>query len=228
MIDHSEMQTVAAGRAKTYGVLSALFMARPSGELADTIRAGALVADGASSPMRAAAGELLAAFRQTAQPDCENELAAEHTRLFVLPSGVVPYESVYLDENKRLGGRITENVKCYYRESGAELSSGCLELPDYLGVELEFMSFLCGIEAQLRERPDAAGLRKCLGFQDDFLKTHLLRWAGPCCEKVIGETNSVVYRALGRFTLAYLDSEREFVPQLIGEIDSEARTLCAS
>ena len=221
-----EMQVVAAGRATTYGVLSALFLAAPSKAVADAIRAGGLLGEEASTALRAAASELTIAFQEADRPDLENELAAEHTRLFVLPSGLVPHEAVFVDQNKRLGGRITEGVRRYYHDAGAELSQACLELPDHIGVELEFMHFLCGIEAQLRERSDAAGLRKCLQFQSDFLGEHLLRWYRPLCEKVIGESRSAAYRALARLTIAFLDSERDLVPQLINELDSESRTVC--
>jgi TorA maturation chaperone TorD len=227
MIDQWQIQDVAAGRASTYGVLSALYLAAPSEALVDSIRTGDVIADGGSGALHAAANDMMVAFGEAAaKSGFGNELAAEHTRLFVLPSGVVPHESFYVDTNKRLGGRVTEGVKRYYRDASAELTEQCLDLPDHIGVELQFMSFLCDIEAQLRGQPDAAGLRKCLGCQSEFLNEHLLRWYKPCCQKVISEASSGVYRAVARLTMAYLDAERKLVPQLISEIDSESRTVC--
>ncbi len=226
MTDHRELQTAAAGRAKTYGVLSALYTAAPAGDLADMIRKGGLIAEDASGPLGTAANDLTASFREAAPQGFENELAAEHTRLFVLPSGVVPHESMYLDANKRLGGRITAGVQRYYEDAGARLTKACLELPDHIGVELEFMSFLCDIEAQFRKQPDVAGLQKCLRFQHDFLTEHLLRWYQPFCEKVLRDSSSRAYRALARLTIAFLEAEREWVPELIDKLDSESRTVC--
>ena len=97
MSDPRQMGAVAADRATTYGVLSALHMAAPTKDLADTIRAGGLLAEEAAAPLGAAACYLTAAFREAAQPAFENDLAAEYTRLFVLPSGVEPHESIYRD-----------------------------------------------------------------------------------------------------------------------------------
>lgn len=226
MTDHRELQAVAAGRARTYGVLSALYTAAPSRDLVAKIRAGGLVAEDASGRLSAAANDLTTSFREVAAPGFENELAAEYTRLFVLPSGAVPHESMYLDENKRLGGRVTAGVQQYYQDAGAHLTKACLELPDHIGVELEFMSFLCGIEAQFRNQTDVAGLQKCLGFQHGFLTEHLLRWYKPFCDKVIGGSSSGAYRALARLTIAFLEAERELVSELIDELDSESRTVC--
>ena len=228
MSDHGEMQAVAAGRARTYGVLSALYTTAPARDVAAMIRAGGLVAGGASVPLSTAANDLSDAFREAATQGLDNELAAEHTRLFVLPCGVMPHESMYLDVNKRLGGRVTAGVQRYYENAGAQLTRACLELPDHMGVELEFMNFLCDIEAQLRKQSDVAGLQRCLGFQHDFLTEHLLRWYQPLCERVLRDSSSGAYRALARLTTAFLDAEGALVPRLIDELDTEARILCVS
>ncbi len=228
MIGHKEMQAVAAGRAKTYAVLSALYSVPPSEDLAAMIRAGALVEEGASS-LGAAAKDLTAAFRDAALEDRpNNELTAEHTRLFVLPSGVVPHESFYLDENKRVGGRVTVEVQRYYQDAAAQMTSACLELPDHMGVELEFMKFLCEIEEQFWKEPNPDGLQRCLDFQHGFLTEHLLRWHSLLCERVIAETTTDVYRAVARLTIEFLEAERAFVPALTEGIRSEWRTTCES
>lgn len=223
-----EMHVVAAGRARTYGALSALYLAAPSEDLAEMIRAGGLAAEDSGSPLGAAAGALTASFREAAALHLENELAAEHTRLFVLPSGVLPHESIYLDENKRLGGRVTAGVQRYYENAAAKLTNACLDLPDHIGVELEFMSFLCDLEAQLREQADVAGLQKCLQIQHGFLTQHLLRWHQSFCAKVLASSNSGAYRALANLTIAFLEAERGLVPELIDELDTESRTVCVS
>lgn len=228
MIDSKQMQTVAAGRARTYAVLSALYAAPPTADLTEMIRDGGLVQDG-HSPFGAAANDLTFFFREAASgTQLENELAAEHTRLFVLPAGVVPHEAFYVDENRRLGGRVTVAVQQYYEAAAAQLTSACLDLPDHMGVELEFMKFLCDIEEQFWKEPNRAGLQKSLAFQNTFLSDHLLRWHKPLCEKVLNETHLDMYRALARLTIEFLEAERAFVPELTKEICSEWRTACVS
>jgi len=62
VIDSEEIQTIAAGRAKTYAVLAALYTTPPSEELAAMIRAGGLAPEG-SGALGAAANELTEFFR---------------------------------------------------------------------------------------------------------------------------------------------------------------------
>ncbi|MHB0984894.1 MAG: TorD/DmsD family molecular chaperone [Sulfuricella sp.] len=228
MINPKQMQTVAAGRARTYAVLSALYAAPPSADLTEMIREGGLVQD-ERGPFGTAANDLTFFFREAASgTQLENELAAEHTRLFVLPTGVVPHEAFYADENQRLGGRVTVAVQQYYEEAAARLTGACLELPDHMGVELEFMKFLCDIEEQFWKEPNWAGLQKCLSFQNGFLTEHLLRWYRPLCERIIDETDLDMYRALARLTIAFLEDEQKDVPELTHEIHSEGRTPCVT
>lgn len=228
MIDPKEMRTVAAGRAKTYAVLAALYSAPPAEELGAMIRAGGLEQE-SSGALTAAADELTACFlRAAAEKQPASEIVAEHTRLFVLPSGVVPHESNYTDENRRVGGRVTASVQRTYDAAAARLTGACLELPDHMGVELEFMKFLCDIEAQLWQEPNRDGLQRCLEFQEGFLAEHLLRWHRALCDRIVGESNMDLYRALARLTVDFLEAERSFVPELTTEIRSEGRTACLS
>jgi TorA maturation chaperone TorD len=171
----------------------------------------------------------MAFFRETdSQGKPDNELTAEHSRLFVLPSGVIPHESFYLGERKRLGGQVTAGVCRYYEKAGAQLTEKCLDLPDHIGMELEFMHFLCDIEEQLRQEPDLAGLETCLEFQEGFLSEHLLRWYKPLCERIIEEARLGIYRSLARLTVEFLEAEREFVSELTVEVNPDRRQACDS
>jgi TorA maturation chaperone TorD len=220
------MSDVAAGRASTYALLSVLYSAAPSKALAES-----LPREIAGGSPGAAASELTAFLEEAASMNragIENEWVAEHTRLFVLPSGVGPYESLYLDEQKRLGGRISVGVRRFYEDAGAQFTQACLDLPDHIGIELEFMKFLCVIEEQFWKESNVPGLQRCVKFQNDFLADHLLRWCKPLCERVLNEARLGMYRALARFTMEFLETEREFVPELTREIHTEWRNVCVS
>ena len=228
MINSGEMQIVASGRAKTYALLASLFSAPPSGELAAMIRKGGLMQEG-SGPLQEAAEGLTMAFRRLeSDGPSAADVVAEHTRLFTLPSGVVPHESYYADENQRVGGHVTAAVKLYYDNAAAQLTGACLELPDHIGVELEFMQFLCDIEKQFWNGPDVDGLQRCMEFQNGFLSEHLLCWQRELCEKILNETGLEIFRALATLTHEFLEAERTFVPELTKEIQYEWRTPCAS
>lgn len=228
MINSGEMQIVASGRAKTYALLAVLFSAPPSEELAAMIRKGGLAPEG-HGPLKEAVEALTKAFQRAVSDEIPAaDVVAEHTRLFTLPSGVVPHESYYADKNQRVGGHVTAAVKLYYDNAAAQLTGACLELPDHIGVELEFMQFLCDIEKQFWNGPDGDGLQRCLEFQNGFLSEHLLCWHRELCEKILQETGLEIYRALAILTLEFLEAERTFVPGLAKEIHSEWRTPCAS
>ena len=228
MIKLGEMQIVAGGRAKTYALLAALFSAPPSEELAAMIRKGGLAPVG-GGPLKQAAEALTTAFRLLVPAGpAAADVVAEYTRLFSLPSGVVPHESYYTDDNQRVGGHVTAAVKLYYDNAAAQLTGACLELPDHIGVELEFMQFLCDIEKQFWDGPDGDGLQRCLDFQNGFLFEHLLCWHRELCEKILNETGLEIYRALATLTLEFLEAEQVFVPKLAQAIQSEWRTPCTS
>lgn len=230
MISRSEMEAVASGRAQTYALLAALYSAPPTEELAAMIRAGGLAQEEDSgSSLREAAEALTETFRKADTDGLpEDDIVAEHTWLFTLPSGVVPHESIYTDENQRMGGRVTVAVKQLYDAAAAELTGACLELPDHMGVELEFMQFLCDLERQFWHEPNEEGMEKCLDFQDRFLKEHLLCWHRALCEKIQNASRLEIYRALATLTIEFLEAERIFVPELVKGIHAEWRTTCAS
>lgn len=226
MINAEDMQDVAAGRSATYAVLAALYAQPPSHRLAAMIRAGGLVQQPGSAVAEAAEA-LTRCFRDTAPGGSDNDICAEYTRLFVLPSGVVPHESFYTDENRRVGGHVTVAVKRYYEAAAAQLTDACLELPDHMGVELEFMKFLCDLEAQFWQEGNHEGLGRCLEFQQGFLEGHLLRWHEALCRKIAAEATLDLYRAVARLTVDFLGAEGAFVPELAREVRSEGRNVCA-
>jgi TorA maturation chaperone TorD len=136
------------------------------------------------------------------------ELEAEHTALFVLPSGVIPHEAFYLDTEKRLGGRVTIAVERFYRRAGISILDRCIEMPDHLGIELEFMAVLCRLEGDLEEAGETAAVQRCLEFQRTFLEEHLSRWAPECCESIIRQARYEFYKAIAGFTMEFLRSEQ--------------------
>lgn len=226
MINHNIMKATAAGRQVLYAVLSASYLTPPSTQLA-TIVSSDHFADAARALRGKAACDFAAGVREAAAGNpLAGALEAEHTSLFVLPSGAVPHESFYLDENKRLGGRITAGVQQCYDHAHAYTTRECLELPDHIGVELEFMAFLCDLEEQLWAIPDPAGAAKCLEIQRSFLDEHLLRWYRPLCEKVQGEASLELFRSLARLTMEFLESERGHVSDLSEQACHEGRKSC--
>ncbi|MBI4686718.1 MAG: molecular chaperone TorD family protein [Nitrospirae bacterium] len=211
----------AEERGRTYRFLSSLCLKPPSDYILSMIREGrilSLVEEGSR------AYDELSRFVEDVRriENLEDELAAEHTALFVLPGGVLPHESVYLDKEKRLGGRVTISVKQFYEKAGADILNKCIEVPDHLGIELEFMAFLCDIEKELRKKDDIEGLRQCIEFQKTFLSEHLAQWAYACCEKIIKQSTYGLYKALAYLIVEFIGEEEGYISDLYAGVAEES------
>ena len=162
-------KTEALRRRDLYGLLAALFSRPPSLDLIRLLRSGQLP-DELGLPPDCPARREFEAFQEESGTDreLERKLTAEHSRLFVLPTALHrrPYESVFLDPRTKLGGKITAGVRRFYAYAGVSFNYED-DLADHIGVELEFMSVLAGLEA------DAAGsgLAAALGPVEGFVGT---------------------------------------------------------
>lgn len=205
-------QAATKERQEMYHFLAGLFLRPPTAAMLALIREKGAAAffqddDEASSPWMREISDFRAELEAMTEPVAEME--AEHTALFVLPSGVIPHEATYLDEQKRLGGRVTMAVARFYEEAVLEVSEDCIEMPDHLGMELAFMARLCGLECLFRVEDDQASLQVCRAFQRDFMSRHLGLWARQCCEDVMNKAGYGFYRAVAQLTTAFLASEED-------------------
>ena len=106
----SKNQIATGERREMYHFLAQIFLRSPTAALLALIReegAAALLPtdDESPSPWMREMDAFHKELKTMADPVAEME--GEHTALFVLPSGVLPHEAVYRDEQKRLGGRVT-------------------------------------------------------------------------------------------------------------------------
>ena len=118
--------------------------------------------------------ELAAHLPQPFDPDTS---AASHVDLF--QHNIFPYESFFLSDAGLLGGRDTAVVQQHYQQRGYSAASSGTEA-DHLGNQLGFLAFLTAAEADAwadNLPHEAARLRT---HQQQFLHSHLLRWAIPC------------------------------------------------
>ena len=208
-----EEQNTAEEREKMYKFLSSLCLKPPSDSVISMIEDGSILT-GLEGDIKGYA-ELWKFVNEASQmTDLKNELEAEHTALFVLPSGVIPHEAVYLDKEKKLGGRVTMSVKQFYEKAGTEILDNCIEMPDHMGMELEFMGFLCKLENRLWEKADLLAIQKCIELQKTFLDEHLSKWVYQCCEKIIERATYGFYRAIAYLIMEFVKNEKEYVAEL--------------
>ena len=138
------------------------------------------------------------------------ELLVEYSRLFLGPFGVIapPYGSVYLDGERRVMGDSTMEVIRMYRNEGLSGSVDTRELPDHVGVELEFMSYLVFREIKALETSDLRAAGEFVEKQERFSGEFLRRWIPPFCERIKENTENGFYTALAQCASTFIGSSR--------------------
>lgn len=148
--------------------LLALGFTPPSPETLDEVDAlaGALAETSASPELDA-----LARAVASTTPD---EAATEYAALFRGTVQVAPYEGSYeLDPIRQ--GRQMADVAAFYRAFGAETRGTIPERPDFVGCELEFLSFL-ELRRMAAEETDEVGREIVDDIGRAFLEDHAGRW----------------------------------------------------
>ena len=114
--------------------------------------------------------ELARAARETPAEDAATQFAA----LFRGTVRVAPYEGSYeLDPIRQ--GRQMADVAAFYRAFGAEAHGPVADRPDFVGCELEFLSFL-ELRRLAAEEADEEGREIVDEVRDAFLEDHAGRW----------------------------------------------------
>jgi TorA maturation chaperone TorD len=201
-------------RSTVYGFFSQAFLRGPSQQFLT-----ALIADEGVANLRDVFPD--AAYQQElAQVRLESregrltleEAVLDFEALFRVPgaSYLSPYESVYRAQSAggwcRLCGPEAAAVEQDYLGEGLEPSQGCSELPDHVGVELEFMSQLCRQAAAALGAGDPAAQQYQLK-QQHFFREHLGTWGGQLAERLASQAQTSLYRFLGNFLNLFLELE---------------------
>ncbi len=82
-------------------------------------------------------------------------------------------------------------------------------MPDHLGMELEFMGYLAGREADARANQDEKETGKWIGLQGDFFRNHIDNWAFGFLTDLQKYAFHPFYKGLGSLTMSYLKTEKE-------------------
>lgn len=206
-------------RAAVYAALSFAFHYAPREEdlalFQRTAKAAARLGQGAVG----ASLERLVALARENKPV---PTVREFNDLFMVPATkyVAPYESVFVDLPIEADGKVaartcgpsTQAVVRFYQQIGLAIGSDYTELPDYIGLELACMEFLCLREAQSLADGDHVAADRCRSMQLRFVREHLDRWAKKLAEAIRGKAQTSFYMTLA-------DTLEEWIRQ-------EAGTAC--
>ena len=118
----------------------------------------------------------------------------EYARLFLLPGGVKPYESIYRGSEPLLMQEPWVEVRDFYRLLGWRLERSTLP-EDHVAVELSFMAHL---------RCDGATTEAARFFQ-----RHVVTWIPQLLEDIMSHRHADFYGSVADYGLAFLELEKK-------------------
>ncbi|MCL5022675.1 MAG: molecular chaperone TorD family protein [Nitrospirae bacterium] len=137
--------------------------------------------------------------------DAPEEIRADYAATFLKPDHPPsPYESLYhysFGDTPRLWGKATAEVQTFYRSAGLMVGEEPDIVPDHLGLELLFMSYL--IERGLFRQ------------QREFLDLHLMRWVPEYCDEVRRHAATTFYRELAEIMKEFIASDYESLKEAL-------------
>lgn len=161
--------------------------------------------------------KFLAALKRLPEDRAER-LQQDYLRLFSMGRDeppCLPYASLYGERDGWPGPAAAARVQQLYATCGLALSPALAgELPDHVAVELEFMSFLCGREA---EQWTGGAVGYALGIleqQRPFLSDHLGRWLPRFAHRLGKAARAGFYLRLADASLAFVDHDTQLVEAL--------------
>ena len=123
----------------------------------------------------------------------EDSLIEEYSRLFIGNDAIVPHETAHGNIGR---GAELADINGFYLAFGFDLRVDQHEVPDYLGMELEFYSLLLLKQAYALEQgwPDKFAIAR--DAAKAFLADHLGRWTGAVRERAAERQAAPAYGIL--------------------------------
>ncbi|MEN8215055.1 MAG: molecular chaperone TorD family protein [Pseudomonadota bacterium] len=131
------------------------------------------------------------------QLNYDEDIETEYSRLFILafPNVTVqPFGSYWLEEDQRLMGKSSLEIKEMMASHGIEIAENSGLLPDHIVSELEFMAYLASHEDTQQT-------------QQQLLEQHLARWIPPFTAALRAAKPAPYYRLAADFIELLIDSE---------------------
>jgi len=220
------VQTLAKARRDLYGLLSSAYLQLPEKKTLELKWEPALRllndpqkgSEEAFKEIREGLNLVNAHSRgkdQTAE-DALTKISMDWTRLFrgVARDGILPpYESLY--RPLRPQKKPAQEVNRLFSKMGIQVPEEWHQPSDYIGVELDFMRFLCEKEWNVRDSAGSNALRETIEAEKSFLEDHLALWVPIFCERMLGEAQEKHYRGIAHLTRGLVGFDGRWVPRLL-------------
>ena len=148
-----------------------------------------------------------------------DDMAADYAKVFLAAGDAAgraafPYESVYVDKRRRVGGSTQMQMRALYLERGLTPDPDAYRtMEDHIGLMLEYQADICGELAAAIEAGDGAKAEEIRSEQKDFLKQHLTNWAFSFAADVIRYAERDFYKGAAKITSGFLKKEAELLEE---------------
>ncbi len=206
-------------RSRVYLLLSGFYTERPGEEFIAKLQTAKFrntleILSSSEDSKIAEAAELFQAFldsiRNTPIEEVALELGVDFTKLFRgIKKGYSPpppYESLWRGED-RVMGEWTLKVIERYQNSGISMDISD-EIPDYIGIELKFMSLLCFHEANCWREIRFEEAMRFLEMEGEFLRDHLGIWVPAYVNRAVESAKTIFYKGVLHLTAGVLEMEQ--------------------
>jgi TorA maturation chaperone TorD len=216
---------LAGHRSNLYGLLSSIYLQIPDRKILamDWESASKLLEfpiEGAEGAQKEIEKSLRLIRGYASKKDLRLEkylinLSKDWTRLFrgVDTKGLLPpYESVY--RIGRLQEKASQEIHRLFAKKGIRIPEEWHQPPDYIGVGLDFMRFLCKKERETWESKRLDSVYEVLEEENSFLENHLGLWISIFCERMAKEAREDFFIGIARLTKGLVDYDQISIPHL--------------
>jgi TorA maturation chaperone TorD len=155
------------------------------------------------------------------------ELQKDYLRTFLgsnttAYSCAYPHESVYTSPERLIMQDARDEVLALYRAAGFDKDESWKDGEDHIALELDFERLLAARSAQALRENDEAAFGRLILEQYNFLLDHLLNWAPLFVQDMHKFAQTDFYQALAHLTMGFLETDKEFLEDLIAELSLDA------
>ena len=143
-------------------------------------------------------------------------LARDWTRLFrgVDRKGILPpYESLY--RTGKLLKKPVQEMNRLFSDLGIRVPDEWHQPPDYIGVELDFMRFLCSKELDAYNAQEKEVV-VAVKAERSFVEHHLGVWVPQFCVKMTEQAREDYYRGVALLTMGLIEYDHFHISSSLG------------
>lgn len=215
-----ELAAINRQRSATYELLSRLYAREIDQELLDKLRGMRFPANTGNAKLDEGY-KLIATYLSGAWENTATELSVDFARTFIghgvdAYSAAYPFESVYTSEKRLMMQNARDEVLAIYRSEGMDKQEDWKDGEDHVAMELEFQGILAARTADRLEQGDEDGAEALLFTQANFMHDHLAAWVPMMTADIDVFSRTDFYRGLARLTEGYLQTDQEFLTEVLG------------